>query len=188
MTGWLANIILIVGALLIGEKNRKAFLFVIVGEGLWIFRSVELKAWDMLACCLVFLFLAIRNYFKWAPDFENPGPVVMAKGLSRWNEMSQYFTSVFGDSEIKDLGASVRLPGSDYTAQDKQEEDVHNKHAYQGRQESEFVAVKKTHEEKIVSEEIRYPDASVIDGWEVVSQRRVVRDGCLKYQTHWRKV
>lgn len=65
--GWVANLILIAGALLVGEKSPAAFVLVALGEFLWaakISRQRPLQ-WDMLTICIVFGLLAVRNLYLW---------------------------------------------------------------------------------------------------------------------------
>ena len=66
MIGWIGNGFIIVGAWLIGDKKRYAFLFSIVGELIWIWHSLAIGMYDLAAICLVFTVLAVRNWFKWA--------------------------------------------------------------------------------------------------------------------------
>jgi hypothetical protein len=63
--GWFANALLIVGAILIGEKYRVAFLFTFLGEVLWTIRLLKSRQWDMIAICVIFGLIALKNFIFW---------------------------------------------------------------------------------------------------------------------------
>lgn len=68
MIGWIGNIFIILGLWGIGNKNRKAFIFSVIGEILWIIKAVNDGSWDLAAICVVFAAVAIRNWFLWGKD------------------------------------------------------------------------------------------------------------------------
>ncbi len=62
---WVANVILIVGLFLVGERKRSAFVWTAAGEALWLGASLAEGRLDMAFICAVFLVMAVVNYFKW---------------------------------------------------------------------------------------------------------------------------
>ena len=66
LLGWLGNLFIVAGLWGIGNKQRRAFLFSIVGESLWVIKSLSMGLYDLAFICLVFLLLAIRSYRKWS--------------------------------------------------------------------------------------------------------------------------
>ena len=71
--GWIGNIFIIAGLFLVGEKQRKAFLFTIIGELIWAVKSAYQAQWDLLFVTLIFAALAGRNWFKWGPTYAKEG-------------------------------------------------------------------------------------------------------------------
>jgi len=65
LIGWVGSALLAVGLYQIGNQHRRAFLFSIAGEFLWIIKSLCLGMWDLAAICAVFLAMAIRAYCVW---------------------------------------------------------------------------------------------------------------------------
>lgn len=63
--GWIANVFLVLGNFFVGYKWRPALLLVAIGEAIWLVRCWQLAAWDMMFICVVFLILAIKNYWQW---------------------------------------------------------------------------------------------------------------------------
>lgn len=63
--GWVANVLLVAGTVLVGEKSPTAFLLIALGESLWCVKVWRMKQWDMLFICVVFSLLAVRNYLLW---------------------------------------------------------------------------------------------------------------------------
>jgi hypothetical protein len=64
--GTIGTIGCLIGSWLTGNKNRKGFLSIALGEVFWITSAVYREAWDLLPLCIVFLALALRNYLKWS--------------------------------------------------------------------------------------------------------------------------
>lgn len=62
---WIANAIIILGLWLIGYKWRHAFLFTAVGEALYLVWAFQNGMTELGLLCVVFCFLAIRNWWKW---------------------------------------------------------------------------------------------------------------------------
>lgn len=65
---WIANILIVLGLYLIGNKQRSAFLFSICGEFLWVIWSIKHGMWSLAFICTVFCLLALRSYVKWGND------------------------------------------------------------------------------------------------------------------------
>lgn len=66
---WIANILIIIGLFLVGEKSKYAFLFTIIGESIWTIVAFTLEQYDLAFICVVFTLLAIRNWWKWNNEF-----------------------------------------------------------------------------------------------------------------------
>jgi hypothetical protein len=65
MLGWLANLLLIFGSLLIGRQKREAFALTLAGEALWLILSLQRHEIDAAFLWFVFAILSIRNYHLW---------------------------------------------------------------------------------------------------------------------------
>jgi len=74
--GWVANIFILIGMFLIGEKNRTAFLFSITGEAIWALYAAIIGMWDLAIICIVFCIVAFRNWVKWGRDENIHSPTV----------------------------------------------------------------------------------------------------------------
>jgi hypothetical protein len=68
MLGWIGDAILFVGTWRLGSKKRDGFLWIVAGDVIWSFESVNLGSGACLASCIVFGFMAARNYWKWGRD------------------------------------------------------------------------------------------------------------------------
>ena len=65
MLGWFGNILIVVGLWGVGNRQRRAFLFSIAGEAVWVLHAANQQLWDLASVCVVFLVMAIRGYIKW---------------------------------------------------------------------------------------------------------------------------
>jgi hypothetical protein len=65
--GWFGNIFLVIGLWKIGNRERRAFAFSIVGELIWLAHSCRLGRWDMGFICVVFALMAARGWWRWRP-------------------------------------------------------------------------------------------------------------------------
>lgn len=63
--GWVGNIFLVIGIWLVGYKNRKAFIFSVLGESIWLAYSIKREMYDLAFICVIFGGLAIRNWYLW---------------------------------------------------------------------------------------------------------------------------
>lgn len=61
---WIANILIIVGLFILGNKDRKAFIFTFIGEVLWFTHALLHQMYDLAFICAIFSTLALRNYIK----------------------------------------------------------------------------------------------------------------------------
>ncbi len=68
LLGWVANLFLLAGFLLLGGKRRSAFLWTAVGEVLWVASYWLISRWDMITLCTVFAVLALVNWWRWRPE------------------------------------------------------------------------------------------------------------------------
>jgi hypothetical protein len=66
--GWVGNIFIVTGLWLIGSKNRKAFYFSVLGEALWVIKSLYADQYDLAVICCVFAVLAVRSYISWGKE------------------------------------------------------------------------------------------------------------------------
>lgn len=64
--GWVANVFLVIGLWTMGDRWPYAFAFTFVGEALWSIKVAKMRQWDMLAICVVFAILALRNLVLWS--------------------------------------------------------------------------------------------------------------------------
>jgi len=62
---WIANIFLIIGLFLIGNKNKYSFIFTIIGESIWTIVALCTHQYDLAFICAIFTILAIRNFRRW---------------------------------------------------------------------------------------------------------------------------
>jgi hypothetical protein len=62
---WVGNILIVGGLYGVGNRNRKAFLLSIAGEGFWIAASYQGHNWALFSICWIFLLMAVRGYIKW---------------------------------------------------------------------------------------------------------------------------
>ena len=68
---WLANVFVLIGLWMAGNKNRYAFLFTIIGEAIWTIMSALRSQWDLAVICFIFTVLACVNWWKWSrPEAE----------------------------------------------------------------------------------------------------------------------
>ena len=65
MLAWVGNAFIVAGLWGIGNKQREAFLFSIVGESIYIIYAAQSNLWALFAICWVFLAMAVRGYVKW---------------------------------------------------------------------------------------------------------------------------
>jgi hypothetical protein len=63
--GWVGNVFIVIGIWLVGNRDRRAFLFSIVGECAWIIAALMRHQYDLAVICVVFAALAGRNYVQW---------------------------------------------------------------------------------------------------------------------------
>jgi hypothetical protein len=65
MLGWIGNLFIVIGLWGVGNKWRPAFLFNMLGESFYIWRSYIVGDWALFAVCWIFMFMAGRAYWKW---------------------------------------------------------------------------------------------------------------------------
>lgn len=63
--GWTGNVFIIIGLWLVGNKARKAFIFSLIGEAIWVVYSLNKNLYDLAFICAIFAALALRNWFAW---------------------------------------------------------------------------------------------------------------------------
>lgn len=62
---WFANLLIIIGLYLAGNKNRYAFGFTIIGESIWTVVAFNREQYDLASICVIFTILAVVNLIKW---------------------------------------------------------------------------------------------------------------------------
>ena len=65
--GWTGSVLLVIGMLLVGRKNRNGFLWGLAGELLWTYKSYRDEQWDLLVICAIFCGVYIKNWWAWRP-------------------------------------------------------------------------------------------------------------------------
>lgn len=63
--GWIANVLVVVGTFLIGEKRRSGFAWIAIGEALWVITGAARNEADIAVICIIFTVMAMTNYYKW---------------------------------------------------------------------------------------------------------------------------
>jgi hypothetical protein len=67
---WIANLLIVMGLYLAGNKHRAAFGFTIVGELIWSIVAATKEQWDLAFICTVFTGLAVVNLWKWNKEYK----------------------------------------------------------------------------------------------------------------------
>jgi hypothetical protein len=62
---WFANLLVLIGLVLAGSKNRFAFVFTAVGEVIWCGCGLWKGMYDLATICAVFAVIAVVNFFRW---------------------------------------------------------------------------------------------------------------------------
>lgn len=60
-----ASCLLLIGVWRVGCKDRRGFVFSLLGDSMWAGVSAQRGMWDLFVVCLVFIFAAGMNYRKW---------------------------------------------------------------------------------------------------------------------------
>jgi len=76
MMGWLANCVLLFGMWGLGEKDRRSFQYLALGELLWAVRGWQTSQWDLMLIGIVFGAVAIRNWRKWEASPRSDVPAL----------------------------------------------------------------------------------------------------------------
>lgn len=64
--GWLAGVIVILGAYLVGDKNIMGFIFGTIGNALWVYIGLKRnKQYDLAFLGLILTLMNIIGLFKW---------------------------------------------------------------------------------------------------------------------------
>ena len=71
---WLGIALIMIGLWQLGYKRRSAFIWTFVGESMWIISAFYREIWDLAFVSFIFLALAVRNWFCWAPPKEDCKP------------------------------------------------------------------------------------------------------------------
>lgn len=65
---WIGNLFIVLGLWKLGSKNRKAFIFSMLGEATWVLYATSIRMWPMAFICVVFFTLAARNFVVWGQE------------------------------------------------------------------------------------------------------------------------
>ena len=65
MIGWLANLLQVMGLILLGERRAAGWLFGIAAELLWLIRAGDKDMPDLQFISIIYICLAISNIVKW---------------------------------------------------------------------------------------------------------------------------
>lgn len=68
--GWIGNVFIVAGLWGIGNKARHAFIASVIGEVIWLVKSLYFEQYDLAAMCVVFAALAARSWWKWGNDAD----------------------------------------------------------------------------------------------------------------------
>jgi len=63
--GWIANVFVFVSVWRLAHRDRWAFLYGVVGSGLWALKAVMVCQWDLLAVNLLLGCLHLRGWYMW---------------------------------------------------------------------------------------------------------------------------
>src|SRR5689334_5719278 len=56
--GWIGNVFIVIGIWLVGYKDRRCFLFSVVGELAWVVHALRRGQYDLAVICILFGALA----------------------------------------------------------------------------------------------------------------------------------
>ena len=69
MLDWIASALELTGGWIVGNKNRKGYLFVTAGLICWIiYVLITKRTYGLLLVVIPAIFINIRNYIKWGND------------------------------------------------------------------------------------------------------------------------
>lgn len=91
--GWIGNILIWLGLWLVGRKDRKAFLFTIVGELVWVAYAAYYQWWDLSLSCIVFAAISAKNWVIWGRDSDAERELLRKE--SRLNHEGYWFRNDF---------------------------------------------------------------------------------------------
>lgn len=63
--GWIANVLLLIGAYLIAKRRRVGFVWNLCGTGLWVLVAIESGMWDLVFIEAVFCGVAAWSFCEW---------------------------------------------------------------------------------------------------------------------------
>ena len=68
MVDWIACILELSGAWLVGNKNKYGFLLLIVGSVFWFIAGASSELFGLMLVSIFFALINIRNYIKWCKN------------------------------------------------------------------------------------------------------------------------
>lgn len=74
MIGWTANVLMWVGSIMVGNRNRWGFLMQAAGNALWAgigyYGLATENKGALIGVSVVFFILYVRNFVKWSPKIK----------------------------------------------------------------------------------------------------------------------
>lgn len=64
-TGWVANVVLVIGVIGAGYKWRLSCLFFALGEGIYALSGYHTSRSDLTTISVLFAIVWLKNYFMW---------------------------------------------------------------------------------------------------------------------------
>lgn len=65
---WLMLVTNLMGMWLLGNKNNKGNLVLLIGQTFWIFFAINVGSKPLICLSFVYVFIHIRNYLKWRKE------------------------------------------------------------------------------------------------------------------------
>lgn len=65
MTGWLGNIFILLGIILLAYKKRPGFICGIIGNGFWCLKGVATEQYDLVSIEILIVVLQAFSWWKW---------------------------------------------------------------------------------------------------------------------------
>lgn len=119
MTGWIANLLFVVGVYVLGNRQRWGFLCNLVANGLYGVIGIEHRMWDLFAISVVMSGLNLWNWIKWGQKKPSPPLLLfsqrwdLANDVATWCESNRAKQDALGHvTALQALGVDLRRPES----------------------------------------------------------------------------
>ncbi len=63
--GWIGSVLLVIGLLAVGRRQRWGFIVGGVGETFWVYQSAVTGQIDLLVICIIFVLVYVHNWHAW---------------------------------------------------------------------------------------------------------------------------